>query len=140
MISSWVLVIAKWPLRLGIQGTYKSRATTPFVNDITWLLMMWITLCGIMFILVNEHVICDVGFIGLIVEQACWDYYEYGFHCQSCCSIFMHVWLFHMQGVDYLFVCYCTGCLAYFEPIIRTSLYYLFYHMWRVSSRKPPHM
>ena len=37
--------------------------------------------------------------------------------------------LFHMQGMDYLFVCYCTGCLAYFEPIIRTSLYYLFYHM-----------
>ena len=104
MISSWVLIIAKWPLRLGIQGTYKSRATTPFVNDITWLLMMWITLCGIMFILVNEHVFCDVGIIELIVEQACWNYYDYRFHCQSCCSMFMHVW-FNSHARDGLIIC-----------------------------------
>ena len=57
-----------------------------------------------MFILVNEHVICDVGFIGLIVEQACWNYYEYGFHCQSCCSIFMHVWCVS-HARDGLFIC-----------------------------------
>ena len=57
-----------------------------------------------MFILVNEHVFCDVGFIELIVEQACLNYYEYGFHCQSCCSIFMHVW-FISHARDGLFIC-----------------------------------
>ena len=60
---------------------------------------MWIMMLDVLDYLLNKHVeiIMSMDFIvNHVVQYLC----MYG--------------LFHMQGMNYLLLCYCTGCLAYF--------------------------